>query len=85
MGNYLATMHRQGVAVWGGPSFQRLARYSHQNVQLIEFSPAEKYLMTYSSIEPTNPREKVQVSSLRRAVRMVGDAAAAGARPTVGS
>jgi translation initiation factor 3 subunit B len=63
MGNYLATMHRQGVAVWGGPSFQRLARYSHQNVQLIEFSPAEKYLMTYSSIEPTNPREKVQVSS----------------------
>jgi translation initiation factor 3 subunit B len=63
MGNYLATMHRQGVAVWGGPSFQRLARYSHQNVQLIEFSPAEKYLMTYSSIEPSNPREKVQVSS----------------------
>uniref|UniRef100_A0A383V8L2 Eukaryotic translation initiation factor 3 subunit B n=2 Tax=Tetradesmus obliquus TaxID=3088 RepID=A0A383V8L2_TETOB len=62
MGNYLATMHRQGVAVWGGPSFQRLARYSHQNVQLIEFSPAEKYLMTYSSIEPTNPREKVQVA-----------------------
>jgi translation initiation factor 3 subunit B len=54
-------MHRQGVAVWGGPSFQRLARYSHQNVQLIEFSPAEKYLMTYSSIEPSNPREKVQV------------------------
>lgn len=61
MGNYIATMHRQGVAIWGGPTFQRLARYSHPSVQLIEFSPAEKFLMTYSSIEPTNPREKVQV------------------------
>jgi translation initiation factor 3 subunit B len=61
MGNLIATMHRQGVAVWGGPSFNRLMRYSHQNVQLLEFSPAEKFMMTYSSIEPTNPREKVQV------------------------
>lgn len=52
---------RQGVAVWGGPNFARLMRYGHQNVQLIEFSPAERYLMTYSSIEPANPREKVQV------------------------
>lgn len=40
MGNMLATMHRQGVAVWGGPSFSRLMKYSHNYVQLIEFSPA---------------------------------------------
>lgn len=31
-GNYLATIHRQGVAVWGGPSWQRLARFSHPGV-----------------------------------------------------
>ena len=32
-GNYLATIHRQGVAVWGGPSWQRLARFSHPGVR----------------------------------------------------
>ena len=31
-GNYLATVHRQGVVVWGGASWQRLARFSHPGV-----------------------------------------------------
>lgn len=60
-GNFLATVHRQGVAVWGGPSFTRLARYSHPAVRLIEFSPNERYLLSYSSVEPSNPRETVTV------------------------
>ena len=32
-GSYLATMHRQGAAIWGGPSFSRLQRFSHPNVR----------------------------------------------------
>lgn len=32
-----------------------------QQVRLIEFSPCEQYLITYSSIEPSNPREKAKV------------------------
>jgi translation initiation factor 3 subunit B len=32
-GSYLATMHRQGIALWGGPSFLRLHRFSHPNVR----------------------------------------------------
>ena len=60
-GSMIATMHRQGVAVWGGPSFSRLARYSHPGVQLIEISPAERYLLSYSSAEPRNPRDSAQV------------------------
>ena len=32
-GSYVATLHRQGVAIWGGSSFQRLMRFSHQNVR----------------------------------------------------
>lgn len=31
-GSYVATMHAQGVAIWGGVSFQRLMRFSHQKV-----------------------------------------------------
>lgn len=34
LGSYIATTHRQGVAIWGGASFKRLQRFSHQNVRL---------------------------------------------------
>ncbi|BDA47339.1 Eukaryotic translation initiation factor 3 subunit B [Coccomyxa sp. Obi] len=57
-GSYLATVHRQGVAIWGGPSFSRLHRFSHPNVRLVEFSPDEKCILSYSSREPSNPNEK---------------------------
>ena len=30
-------------------------------VWLLDFSPCEKYLVTYSSQEPSNPREKASV------------------------
>lgn len=60
-GNYIATMHRKGVALWGGPGYARLQRYSHDDVKLIEFSPAERYLMTYSQIRPNSPHEKLQL------------------------
>lgn len=35
LGTYLATVHRQGAAVWGGAStFNRLMRYQHSQVVL---------------------------------------------------
>lgn len=34
-GSLLATIHRQGIAVWGGSSFNRICRMSHQNVRII--------------------------------------------------
>ncbi|CAI9297667.1 unnamed protein product [Lactuca saligna] len=50
LGTYLATVHQQGAAVWGGATtFNRLRCYAHPQVKLIEFSPGEKYLVTYSS------------------------------------
>lgn len=62
LGTYLATVHRQGAAVWGGAStFNRLMRYAHPQVKLIDFSPGEKYLVTYSSHEPSNPRDTHKV------------------------
>ncbi|KAL6146914.1 hypothetical protein ACLB2K_057590 [Fragaria x ananassa] len=63
MGTYLATVHRQGAAVWGGATneFKRLMRYAHPQVRLIDFSPGEKYLVTYSTHEATNPRDTNRV------------------------
>ncbi|KAK9104755.1 hypothetical protein Scep_021599 [Stephania cephalantha] len=62
LGTYLATVHRQGAAVWGGANtFNRLKRYAHPQVKLIDFSPGEKYLVTCSSHEPSNPRDTQKV------------------------
>nr|P56821.1 RecName: Full=Eukaryotic translation initiation factor 3 subunit B; Short=eIF3b; AltName: Full=eIF-3-eta; AltName: Full=eIF3 p110 [Nicotiana tabacum]CAA72721.1 PRT1 protein [Nicotiana tabacum] len=58
LGTYLATVHRQGGAIWGGATTSnRLMRYAHPQVKLIDFSLAERYLVTYSSHEPSNPRD----------------------------
>lgn len=32
-GSYLATVHRQGVAIWGGQSWPRITRFSHPGVR----------------------------------------------------
>ncbi|GAA0145959.1 hypothetical protein Leryth_013162 [Lithospermum erythrorhizon] len=62
LGTYLATIHRQGAAVWGGATtFNRLMRYAHPQVKLIDFSPGERFLVTYSSHEPSNPRDTHRV------------------------
>ena len=47
-GSYLATCHSRGIAIWGGPGFQKVARFNHPGVQYIDFSPCEKYLVTFS-------------------------------------
>lgn len=59
LGTYLATFHRQGIAMWGGKSWNKIARYNHGDVKLIDFSPCERYLVTWSSIEP-NMRPDVE-------------------------
>ncbi|KAL6655310.1 hypothetical protein ACP70R_006136 [Stipagrostis hirtigluma subsp. patula] len=62
LGTYLATVHRQGSQLWGGDDkFERLMRFVHPQVTLIDFSPGEKYLVTYSSQKPSNLRDKYMV------------------------
>ncbi|CAG0900020.1 unnamed protein product [Darwinula stevensoni] len=48
LGTYLATFHQRGVALWGGEGFQQIMKFSHPGVQFIDFSPQEKYLVTFS-------------------------------------
>jgi len=48
LGSYLVTFHKQGLILWGGPEWKKIMRFSHQGVKMIQFSPQEKYLLTYS-------------------------------------
>ncbi|KAG8899662.1 Translation initiation factor 3 subunit b [Tulasnella sp. 403] len=48
-GTYLASLHRPGIRLWGGESWAGVARFAHPLVKLLDFSPCEKYLVTWSS------------------------------------
>jgi translation initiation factor 3 subunit B len=59
LGTYLATFHKQGIALWVGQKFTQYKRYAHMNAQFIDFSPCEKYLVTYSPQgDPQHPAQK---------------------------
>lgn len=45
----LATLHRQGVRLWGGPSWSPIQKFAHPLVKLIDFSPNERYIVTWSN------------------------------------
>lgn len=49
LGTYLTSIHQQGVQLWGGASWSRQARFAHPFVNLVAFSPNEKYIVTWSN------------------------------------
>ncbi|KAI9739769.1 MAG: Translation initiation factor 3 subunit b [Cirrosporium novae-zelandiae] len=48
LGTFLASVHQQGVQLWGGSSWGKQKRFAHPFVDLIDFSPNEKFLVTWS-------------------------------------
>ncbi|TDL19507.1 translation initiation factor eIF-3b [Rickenella mellea] len=48
LGSYFATLHHRGVRLWGGPTFEEVEKFAHPFVTLIDFSPCERYLVTWS-------------------------------------
>ncbi|PWN45731.1 translation initiation factor eIF-3b [Ceraceosorus guamensis] len=48
LGTFLTTFHRQGIALWGGASWERFMRFAHPGARLVDFSPNEKYMVTWS-------------------------------------
>lgn len=47
-GTYLASLHQNGVILWAGGEFSEYKRFSHAHVTQLEFSPCERYLLTFS-------------------------------------
>ena len=61
MGSYLATFHDKGIVLWGGDDFRRISKFSHQGVQFIDFSPSEKYLVTFSPVVDRSAEEQLAI------------------------
>ncbi|KAH9948739.1 translation initiation factor eIF-3b, partial [Amylocystis lapponica] len=55
LGTYMTTLFRQGVRLWGGTSWGHQQRFAHPLVKLIDFSPNEQYLVTWSHDSITVP------------------------------
>lgn len=47
-GTYMCTFHKRGIALWGGPDFQKIARFPHMNVHQVRFSPDERFVATWN-------------------------------------
>ena len=47
LGTYMVTFHARGIALWGGQDFHKVQKFSHPNVQYIDFSPCERYIVTF--------------------------------------
>lgn len=59
LGTFLSTFHKLGIALWAGPNFSQYKRFAHPGVQFIDFSPCEKYLVTYApQSDPLNTDQK---------------------------
>jgi translation initiation factor 3 subunit B len=58
-GTFLTSLHAQGVQLWGGKAWSRQKRFSHPGVNLVDFSPSEKYVTTWShrplQVDETHP------------------------------
>eukprot|EP00386_Alphamonas_edax_P011829 GDKI01037203.1.p1 GENE.GDKI01037203.1~~GDKI01037203.1.p1 ORF type:complete len:710 (+),score=268.12 GDKI01037203.1:80-2209(+) len=48
LGSYLVTFHKPGIALWAGPDFEKKVRFEHRDVRQIQFSPDEKYILTWN-------------------------------------
>ncbi|XP_065899140.1 eukaryotic translation initiation factor 3 subunit B-like [Dysidea avara] len=64
-GTYLATFHKQGIALWGAEDFKRLGRFSHTGVSLIDFSPDERYLVTFRKALQENDSESLVIWDIK--------------------
>eukprot|EP00750_Incisomonas_marina_P032742 INCI9330.1.p1 GENE.INCI9330.1~~INCI9330.1.p1 ORF type:complete len:840 (+),score=180.15 INCI9330.1:120-2522(+) len=47
-GTYLLTQHHKGVALWGGPNWEKVLRVPCENVRRVQFSPQEEFLFTWN-------------------------------------
>lgn len=62
-GSYLATMvPAKGVILWGGSNFEKLGRFPAPGVEVVNFSPQEKFFLT--SNNRANDPEAIKIFSI---------------------
>eukprot|EP01062_Namystynia_karyoxenos_P062322 TRINITY_DN55214_c0_g1_i1.p1 TRINITY_DN55214_c0_g1~~TRINITY_DN55214_c0_g1_i1.p1 ORF type:complete len:743 (+),score=357.81 TRINITY_DN55214_c0_g1_i1:87-2315(+) len=65
-GTFLVTFDEKGIYLWGGKEWREMGRFLHNDVQAIEFSQHEKYLMTWCRRNELHIWDVSQGRKLRR-------------------
>jgi translation initiation factor 3 subunit B len=47
-GSYLVVYLKLGIQLWGGPNWTKQKTFKHEGVVMVQFSPCERYLVTFS-------------------------------------
>ena len=68
LGTYLVTCHAKGIALWGGQTFEKIQKFSHPGVQYVDFSPCEKFIVTFSP-NPPDPNSAIIVWETRSGIQ----------------
>lgn len=71
LGTYIVAFHKQGVAIWGGPQFQRINKFAHPGTTHVEFSPKENFIVTYG-LATAGGGSKVIIWDIRTGVEKRG-------------
>ena len=66
--NYLISPNL-GLALWGGPEFEKLCRFFHPGVRLIDFSPDERHVVTWSP-QPMEKNHTIAVWDIKTGSRL---------------
>eukprot|EP00938_MAST-03A_sp_MAST-3A-sp1_P000860 g860.t1 len=64
-GTYLATFHQQGIALWGGKDWKKLNRFGHRDVEFVEFSPNENFMLTWNGATGKMNVEAIKLFDLK--------------------
>eukprot|EP00392_Amoebophrya_sp_AT5.2_P018680 g19270.t1 len=65
-GSYLVTIHKPGLALWGGPEMMQKRKLMHKEVQELMFSPSEEYLLTWNgSPKEDNDKQAYRIWNVR--------------------
>ncbi|EGG14878.1 RNA-binding region RNP-1 domain-containing protein [Cavenderia fasciculata] len=56
-GTYLVTFHPDRIVLFGGENWTQIAEFKHRGVQLIDFSPEDKYLVTFAPVTNDDPKD----------------------------
>ncbi|GAM23909.1 hypothetical protein SAMD00019534_070840 [Acytostelium subglobosum LB1] len=64
-GSYLVTIHKEGVALYGGESWSQIGLFKHNNVMIVDFSPEDKYMITFAPPESPKDQKSIIVWDVR--------------------
>ncbi len=79
-GKYLATFHLQGIALWAGDTFEKIGRFPHHGVRHIEFSPCERYIMTWDGKDNTEDLKSLLAWNIKTGENLRGFKVAEGSK-----